>query len=355
MRSYAVTFLAALLAACATAPRPAPSKDDIRARAAGSFEKLEEESRPAAQEPRAKPAPAAQTAPKAAPPPSEAQSAPVDDPEIKVLREDPAKGCTWIETKASVLFGDTEAKNQAEARATSQAISRAMADFLGQEITHNTIDYEQESLKNQARLTESLLRVTQPGLELARKVLSSGPEDIPGCKGCRYGVLLQTCIAPRKSSSDTNFRTEISLNRTAFKDGDEAEAQITCTSDAYLYLYNVDLQANATLIFPSEYDSKNMIRAGETVVFPSAELKRKTGAKFTAALPPGLSVSAEVLRVIATKSPLPKTILEGGAANRGTQATSEGQGGSLLGLMQRLNASGIEWAEDVQAFTISKQ
>jgi hypothetical protein len=53
-----------------------------------------------------------------------------------------------------------------------------------------------------------------------------------------------------------------------------------------------------------------------------------------------LPVSAETVRVIATRTPLPAKVYD------------PSQGG-YLGVVQRLNAAGLEWAEDAAAFTIS--
>jgi len=350
-RHIVLPLLAAGLAACSGA-KPIPS-EDIRARAERAH------GGGAAKEAVASEAPDYRTARPDEPPQADAKTTPKSDaaasePEVKILEADPAKGCTWIDSKASVDFSETEAKNQAEARAVSKALVQAMHKFLGQELTHNFVDYQQEGLKNQVSLTESLLRVTQPGMELARQVLFAGPEDLPGCAACRYGARLRTCIAPRKSSADKGFRAELKLNRTRYVSGDPAEVQVTVNRDAYIYIYDIDLQANSSVIFPNEYLPDNRIRAGETFIFPSEEHRRKTGIKFTAELPEGADVSAEVIRVVASKEPLPKSVLEGRTA-RGQAQTETHGAGSFLKFMQRLNASGLDWAEDVQAFTIFKE
>ncbi len=79
-----------------------------------------------------------------------------------------------------------------------------------------------------------------------------------------------------------------------------------------------------------------------------------------AQLPPGSTVSAETIRVIASKRPLPRYLYDptasapaGGSGATSSHATSEQQGsGSFLQLLHKLHGSEYEWAEDVQAFTI---
>ena len=56
----------------------------------------------------------------------------------------------------------------------------------------------------------------------------------------------------------------------------------------------------------------------------------------------GDAVSAETIRVIASKAALSKTV------------TSPADGG-WLGVLRRLNRAGVEWTEDAEAYTIYKR
>ena len=127
------------------------------------------------------------------------------------------------------------------------------------------------------------------------------------------------------------------------------------TRDAYLYVYNVDTDWNATLIFPNDYAPDNRVLAGGTFSYPNEALKGK-GIRSVARLSPGLKMSAEMIRVVATKAPLPQSLVgfsEPTSTERNLPISSELHGsGSFLKLMHKLQSIDLEWVEDAQAFTI---
>lgn len=281
-----------------------------------------------------------------------------EDFDVKVLEHDPL-GCTWVESKATVSFGEHDTKHQAHAQAVSEARAKALHRVLGVSVQQRFIDFQQESsLKGEVSLTERLLRVTQPGRILRERTIGSGPQDVPGCMGCRYGAHIRACILPERESGDKEFSVNLSLKRTTFVDGDEAPIEVTSTRDAYLYLYSVDMDWNAVLIFPNDYVQDNHVKAAQTLLYPSEEIKRR-GIKVVARLPVGATVSAEMIRVIASKTPLPKSIVyaterEHGGKNLLGSSEIHGQG-SFLNLMRELNRTDNEWVEDAQAFTVHKR
>ncbi|MCX5724112.1 MAG: DUF4384 domain-containing protein [Nitrospirae bacterium] len=277
---------------------------------------------------------------------------------VKVLQRDPA-GCTWVEAVGTASFGQNDTRHQAKAQAVSDARAKAIEGFLGIKVQDRFMNFQQEnSLKGQVQLTESLLRVTQLGRILKEKVLKSGPQDLGDCAGCQFTAHIQTCIVPLSDSGDKDFQTNLTLNRATFVDGDEGVMQVTVTKDAYVYLYSVELDWNAGLLFPNDYASDNHLKAGETLTFPSEELRRK-GQKVLARLPAGAKVSAEMMRVIVSKVPLPRDLYDPRAQQRERatdRAVTELEGtGSFLNLLHKLHRSDIEWIEDAQAFTIHQR
>ena len=277
---------------------------------------------------------------------------------IKVLQRDPA-GCTWVEATGTASFGQNDTRHQAKAQAVSDARAKAIEGFLGVKVQDRFMNFQQESsLKGQVQLTESLLRVTQLGRILKEKVLRSGPQDVGDCAGCQFTAYIQTCIVPLSDTGDKNFQTNLTLNRATFVDGDEGVMQVTVTKDAYVYIYSVELDWNAGLLFPNDYAGDNHLKAGETLTFPSEELRRK-GQKVLARLPSGAKVSAEMIRVIVSKVPLPRDLYDPRAQQRERatdRAVTEIEGtGSFLNLLHKLHRSDIEWIEDAQAFTIHQR
>ena len=68
----------------------------------------------------------------------------VDSPEVTILGHDP-DGCTWVDSRAVIAFGDHDTKHQARAQAISEARVKAMQRLLGVRLQHNFIDFQQES------------------------------------------------------------------------------------------------------------------------------------------------------------------------------------------------------------------
>lgn len=266
----------------------------------------------------------------------------VDSPEVTILGHDP-DGCTWVDSRAVIAFGDHDTKHQARAQAISEARVKAMQRLLGVRLQHNFIDFQQESsLKGEVALTEHLLRVTQLGRVLKEDILWAGPVDRTGCTGCRFEAHIRACIVPLRDLSDRDFAVQLALNRPRFRDGDDAIMTVTSTREAYLYVFNVDTDWNATLIFPNDYATDNRIGAGQTFLYPNETLYAK-GIRSVARLPAGTAISAEMIRVIAAKVPLSRAVLAPAPRTA-----------SFLSLMRRLTATDLEWVEDAQAFTIQE-
>lgn len=264
--------------------------------------------------------------------------------EVKILDTDP-DGCTWVAATGSVRFGDQDTKHQAFAQAIADARRKAMDTLLGVRIDHSFMDFQSEnSLRGEFVLTEKLLRVTQLGRAIKEKVLRVGPVDDPGCVACRIEAQIQTCLVPEKERRDRDFQVHVRINRSSYQNGDEVLITITSTRDSYLYIYNVDMDFRAALIAPNKYVPSVRVKAGETWVYPSDDLRSK-GIRATAHLLPGSSVSAETIRVVASKAALPNSLVSLTYQREITQPP-------FLEFLRVLMAMDVEWVEDVQAFTI---
>lgn len=278
-----------------------------------------------------------------------------DTTEVKILGHD-SDNCMWVESRARVSFGEQDTKHQARAQAISGARIKAMEHLLGVHLQHQFLDFQQESsLKGEILLTEHLLRVPQLGRVLKEDILWAGPVDFKGCADCLYEAQIKACILPLQDRSDKDFKVYLSLNQSRFHDGDEAQITVASTRDAYLYVYSVDTDWNATLIIPNDYAPDNRVLAGGTFSYPDEVLRGK-GIRSVARLSPGSKVSAEMIRVVATKAPLPHAFLELSGTtktedNLHTSSESHG-GGSFLKLMHKLQSIDLEWVEDATAFTI---
>jgi len=268
----------------------------------------------------------------------------VQERQGKVLGVDP-EGCTWLEGSASVAVGAQDTRHQTRAAAIEQARAAAVQDFLGVEGKSKFMDFQQEGLRRESRLTEGILQTTRSGRIMKEQVLEEGYKDAPDCPGCLYRLRLKACAVPRDSGSDKDFSVQLGISSQHYRSGEEAKITVTATRDCWAYLYNIyDLgtKDQTALIVPNENVKEKRLKAGETWEYPDEEA-RKLGVRLIAELPQaGDDVSAETIRVIASKAALPKTVI------------SPVDGG-WLGVLRRLNRASVEWTEDAEAYTIYKR
>jgi len=281
-------------------------------------------------EPEAPPIPLLALAPEAAP------------ARVKVLKKDPRQGCTWVESEGLITTSDRESPSQARAAAVAEARMSAMQDFLGVEVRSQFLDFQQESLRDQKSLTESLLRTTRQGRILNEEIASDEYRDIGDCRRCRYYVGLRTCILPLPESADKSFHVELKISHESFVEGSEAKISVTTNQDCFVYIYDVGMDGETSLIVPNDLMPQVQIRAGQTWEYPD-EAAQKRGIRLIAQLPESRPrVSAETIRLIATKVPL------------SAQVTNP-QGGDYLSVLRRVNNTKTDWDESTEAFTIIRR
>ena len=262
----------------------------------------------------------------------------------KVLGKDP-EGCTWVEGEATVVVGDQDTTAQARAAAIEQARAAAVQDFLGVDINSKFMDFQQEGLRHDSHLIESILQTTRNGRIIKENVGTQGYKDGPDCPACRYHLELKACVLPLDSDRDKDFRVELQLSRVHFVQGDEAKLTITATRDCSVYLYDIyDLARDnkTALVVPNQAVPSKVLKAGEAWEYPDDEA-RKAGVRLVAELPnKDDSISAETIRVVATKTPLPAAVYDP-------------KDGGYLGVLQRLHHSKMQWCEDAAAYTITNR
>ncbi len=268
----------------------------------------------------------------------------VQERQGKVLGVDP-EGCTWLEGSASVAVGTQDTRHQTRAAAMEHARAAAVQDFLGVEVKSKFMDFQQEGLRRETHLTEGILQTTRSGRIMKEQVLEEGYKDAPDCPACLYRLRLKACAVPRDAASDKDFFVELQVSNQRFLHGDEAKLTVTATRDCWVYLYNIyDLGSKdqTALVVPNENVKEKRLKAGESWEYPD-EAAKKLGVRLVAELPQsGDEVSAETIRVIASKAALSRTI------------TSPADGG-WLGVLRRLNRANVEWTEDAEAYTIYKR
>jgi hypothetical protein len=246
-----------------------------------------------------------------------------------------------------VGVGEQDTRHQARAMAIEQARAGAIQDFAGVDVKSKFMDFQQEGLRRESRLTESLLQTTRTGRILKEEILEEGYRDAPGCPSCRYRAKLKACVLAKAEASDKDFHIELQLNRVRFVHGDEARITVTATRDCWAYLYDVyDLgqTPKTALVAPNDLLREVKLTAGVPWEYPDAAAKKLgiSGLHAELANPADDNVSAETIRVVASKTPLKSEV-------------SDPTDGGWLGVLRRLNRARAEWAEDAEAFTIYKR
>jgi hypothetical protein len=266
------------------------------------------------------------------------ETAPESARKAKVLQPD-TRGCTWIEAEGLVSVGHDETRSQVRGSAINEARQVAMQDFLGVNVRSRTLDFQQEGLKNQTQVVEQMLLTTRQGRIIDEKIVAEGYRDLTDCPGCRYSATIRACILPTPAYADKEFSVDLGLSRTRLVQGDEVTLNVTATRDCYLYVYDLwqDMD-KASLVLPNEVVKEVKLKAGETWEYPNADHRKQGVMKLEAQLPDGIKVSAETVRVIASKTPLPQKLID------------PAQG--FIAILRKLNAGKIDWAEDAKAFTI---
>lgn len=279
----------------------------------------------------------------AAPTPAAAPTlAPAPDalpPKATVLNVDEKEGCTWVRSEGTVMTTDRESPSQARAAAVAEARVTAMQAVLGVEVRSRFIDYQQESLREQKGLTESLLQTTRQGRIVREETLVDEYRDAGGCRRCHYYVQTRSCIMPAQTNTDKDFHVELSLSQDSFIEGSEAKLSVTANRDCFIYVYDVGIDGETSLVVPNDHVGQVSLTKGQAWEYPDAAAERR-GVHLVAQLPANRpKVSAETIRVIATKIPL------------AAQVINPADGG-YMDVVRRVHATKTDWEEATQAFTI---
>lgn len=250
----------------------------------------------------------------------------------------PEKGsnCTWVESPGTADFTERETKQQVRAKAIVSARQKAISAVLKNDSPAEFSEFGQDAFKD-SKLTDNVLLLTRSGRIMDEKIKEEGIIDTPQCKACKYRVVTQSCIAPPHKNFDKGFQVQLSINRTQFIEGDEAQAIINSTRDSYIYVFSVDLNLNPILVFPNDAVKDNLVRANESFSYPN-DAHKKLGIHLVAELPQDAEVSAETLRVIAVPESLKESDIKG----------------TYMQIIERINESETDWVEDAQSFTITK-
>jgi TolB-like protein len=232
------------------------------------------------------------------------------------------RGCRWIESRASVPLADSA--DASRAAALSVARSKAVSRLLGSE-PKGLPDFGDGAVTDNL---EKVLRATRSSRVEAEKIVDAGKAS------GRYELTLETCLKPARTGG--GLSVEMMLNQNRFSPGQDARAIVTASRDARLYLFSVDFDGRAILVFPAEGARDNRIRAGSPFAYPD-EKHREAGIRLVAELPAGHARSVETLRALVAERDVAPLFA-------GLERYAD--------IVAAVEDSGAAWDEDARVFTI---
>lgn len=242
-----------------------------------------------------------------------------------VLIDREGKGCSWVKSSGSAEITNSQpwARAMAITLARQKAVNKAGGKSPNWGLPSNG-EYLASNLEN-------VLRASRSGNIAEERIVLEKKEKQA------YSVILEACVKPTRANVDKSFKVELLLSQASFKDGDKARIVVSVSTSAQVYVYSIDLDGKALLVFP--YAGTNAsIEPGHPLVFPG-ETHEQAGTTLEAELPTGADSSFETLRVFAVKG-AGRSLLDGAH--------------SYPDLVSRLEASDADWAEDVRVFSIHR-
>jgi len=189
------------------------------------------------------------------------------------------------------------------AAAMDPSIREKYKDFFGAETVDSLIYGKYKSDGGSVFVTISITDLST-GQLIAERPVVFAPTQLP--QGMRVAPTMQTIqaasslasLAGGAASSDASFTLSMATDRgigATYRDGENLSLLITCSKDAYLKIYHVDVNGVAQLIWPNRFGGSGRIAKGEAMRFP-AESDR-----FTYKL--GAPYGTEYIKAIASLAP----------------------------------------------------
>ncbi len=219
------------------------------------------------------------------------------------------------EVTGSALI-ENRTPEQAREEARLRARKLALEHYAGVEIQNNTLLLKSEH--SNADLMEaysSISSQTSRGVIIEEETLSE--ETIVDGSSLRSVVRLRVKAAKQTGQRNPAFHLNAKLNRELFSQGEELKLEIQPSLDCYLTILNIGSDGNVYLLLPNQYTKMPFVKAGDLYQFPP----QRSGIALKPTLLPGRSQDSELIKVIATLSPVTHQIFAPGSAFGSAAAT----------------------------------
>ncbi|HDR05317.1 MAG TPA: DUF4384 domain-containing protein [Candidatus Marinimicrobia bacterium] len=198
---------------------------------------------------------------------------------------------------------------QAREEAKLRARKLALEHYAGVEIQNNTLMLKSDHNNNDLmEAFSSISSQTSRGVIIKEELLSE--ETIADGSSMRSVVRLRVKAAKQVGQKNPAFHLNAKLNREVFTQGEELKLEVQPSLDCYLTIINIGSDGNVYLLLPNQYTKMPYVKAGENYRFPP----ERSGIALTPTLLPGRSQDSELIKIIATLSPVVHQIFSGGSS-----------------------------------------
>ena len=186
----------------------------------------------------------------------------------------------------------------AQLRADQDALAAAV-NRTGADIVSGYSDLLSQAGKNDTQaVSRYLLSMSAAAVSWARvspPVCGMGPDGSTKCTVSIHGRIRQR--GPRDASFNILLSDDL---KPMYKNGESVSFTAHLSQKAYLYIFSVDEEQNAYMVFPNTAMRSNLLEPGQKVQFPD----KLAGVSLTAALLPQRDGASEILHLVACKQPL---------------------------------------------------
>jgi len=206
---------------------------------------------------------------------------------------------SWVETSGIAPI-DNITPQQARQQALKSARQLAIEQVCG-------IKIQAETMVKEQILAGDFIHAISNGEIIGEEILKEEvlieQADSRLAPNLTYKVSIKAKVRKMAGDPDPNFRIDLQLNRTAFQDGDELVISVKSSMDCYINVINITADDQAILLFPNKFSKDNAVKAGATFQIPS-EQSKASGIALKVGRIPGHKTDSEIIKVIATNTPL---------------------------------------------------
>ncbi|MFQ5650897.1 MAG: DUF4384 domain-containing protein [bacterium] len=213
----------------------------------------------------------------------------------------------WVTGRGTAYLNENitpaEAKQRARRNARTDAIERALGvsitaeKFLQQFEISRELGEEVETGESFANyIRESRRgRIVDEETWQEKSEITTFPD---GTEIVRFVAANRFHVLEEDAAPDPNFKLELTLSNTQYKEGEGVAFNVRATQDCYLTVFNIAANDSVYLIFPNTVERSNRQMAEQTRTLPGF------GYSFVTALPPGREAAMESIVAVATKDSL---------------------------------------------------